>query len=125
MRLHGLVKLLNFFQALLNYLMLESVMLLARDAGPAPAPGKMAAPTLKIFKTAPPEDSYPGPALPLPDKFFFCPAPLCPEAKKAALCIPTFGNVVVVLEIGSWVLPLSLNYSLVRQLLDLPSEVLQ
>ena len=81
MRLHGLVKLLNFFQALLNYLMLESVMLLARDAGHAPAQGKMAALTLKIFKTAPPEDSYPGPALPLPDKFFFCPAPLCPEAK--------------------------------------------
>ena len=87
----------------------------------------MAALTLKIFKTAPPEDSYPGPALPLPDKFFFCPAPLCPEAKKAALCIPTFGNVVVVVvvDIGSWVLPLSLNCSLVRQPLDLPSEVLQ
>ena len=71
-------------------------MLLARDAGPAPAPGNMAALTLKIFKTALPGDSNPGPA------------PLCPEAKKAALCIPTFGNVVVVVvvDIGSWVLPL-------------------
>ena len=91
-------------------------MLLARDAGPAPAPGNMAALTLKIFKTALPGDSNPGPA------------PLCPEAKKAALCIPTFGNVVVVVvfvDIGSWVLPLSLNFSLVRQPLDLPSEVLQ
>ena len=81
-------------------------MLLARDAGPAPAPGNMA---------ALPGDSNPGPA------------PLCPEAKKAALCIPTIGNVVVVVvvDIGSWVLPLSLNCSLVRQPLDLPSEVLQ
>ena len=32
---------------------------------------------------------------------------------------------VVVVDIGSWVLPLSLNFSLVRQPLDLPSEVLQ
>ena len=66
-----------------------------RDARPAPAPGKMAALALKIFKTAPPRpkfDFYPT----LPQRFyslprpahpkicFFCPAP----QKKGCPCIP-------------------------------------
>ena len=64
-----------------------------RDARPAPAPGKMAALALKIFKTAPPRkcphfDCNPAP----PEDFIPCAAPPQfkrkfplprPEAKKA------------------------------------------